>query len=296
MLVALVMGALMLPRGVRPVELPLPRVDARVLTQVESADDARAARAHRVPLSPQVRELGSAVRDFNVHQARGVEAFEAGKVRTAIETLVPPLLADPEALLSLRAVQMDEFLSEVHRFEATGTPSPELDALGGSFLRSMEQVGWVSEHRVLLDDSSLRVAFKLSWNGVVGVTARPEFAPSLDETRALYTFYLQNPHPSEQASALFESALRGAHDRKACDALLAGRALAAERWRLEKIERLGAVDATYPLAYARGIAQFHLERYGDAARSFEAYLAANPEGPYALRAKNYLKAALELGS
>jgi TolA-binding protein len=52
------------------------------------------------------------------------------------------------------------------------------------------------------------------------------------------------------------------------------------------------LDPTYPAAYALGIAHFRRGAYPASAQAFRDWVDAHPEGPYALRAKNFLRAAL----
>jgi hypothetical protein len=215
------------------------------------------------------------------------------EARENIERILPHVVEPPDDLLRLRAVQLESFLVEVERYEAGGEPSPELVAVGGNFIRRMEQVGWCKDHKVVLTNAERRAAFKQAWNGIVGVGARERFALTLDETRALYTLYLAHPHAPESAKQAIESARRAAKDKAACDALDAGERLASEGWRLEKLQRLGTLDPEYPLAYARGVSQFRMGRFDASAQSFEAWLKDHPEGPWTLRARNHLKAALD---
>ena len=84
-----------------------------------------------------------------------------------------------------------------------------------------------------------------------------------------------------------------AKDKVTCDALEAGENLAAEAWRLDKINKLGAIDPAYPLAYAQGVAQFRLGHFEASVEAFEAWVKEHPDGAYVLRARNYLRAALE---
>src|SRR5262249_27772124 len=159
--------------------------------------NARAERARHTPLPSDVRELGSSIRELNRREARAEDAPSFTIARNAIDRAVPRVLVEhgPEALLNLRAAQLDAFLDAVHRYE-TGGPkaaqSDELAELAGSFITRMTDVGWcdAATHRCVLDDDERRVAFKLTWNGVAGVSERNEFRPTLDETRVLYAFYL----------------------------------------------------------------------------------------------------------
>lgn len=295
LVVALTFGALMLPRAAIPEVVPAPVVDERALAEVVRADAARAARARAQGLDSAVRELGSLVREFNKAEAQGDDAARLGSARTAIDQALAPLATkDVEKIRELRAVQLEAFLDEVRAFERgpADRSTDELVALGGAFVDRMRAVGWARGRRVLLDESERRVAYKLAWNGIAGVDRRPELALSLDETRVLYGLYFRLPHAPETQIRAFEAARRGARDSAACDALSAGEHLAAESWRLERIQRFAAIDPTYPAAYAKGIAQFHLRKFLAASDAFEAALRDHPDGPYATKAKNFMRASL----
>jgi TolA-binding protein len=283
----------MVPRATAPSAVPLPHVDVRALDRVVETDRRLADEARRTPLPAEVRDLGSAMRELIAREVRGDDAASMREARENIERILPHVVEPPDDLLRLRAVQLESFLVEVERYEAGGEPSPELVAVGGNFIRRMEQVGWCKDHKVVLTNAERRAAFKQAWNGIVGVGARERFALTLDETRALYTLYLAHSHAPESAKQAIESARRAAKDKAACDALDAGERLASEGWRLEKLQRLGTLDPEYPLAYARGVSQFRMGRFDAAAQSFEAWLKDHPEGPWTLRARNHLKAALD---
>ena len=122
---------------------------------------------------------------------------------------------------------------------------------------------------------------------------RPELAPTLDEERVLYTFFLRAPHAPEAVRARFDAARRGARDAAACRAIDEGERMAAEAWRATKIRALGAIDPAYPTPFALGVA---LQRAGEApaaSAAFRAWLDAHPDGPWTLRARNHLRAALD---
>jgi len=143
-----------------------------------------------------------------------------------------------------------------------------------------------------MDEATLRVMFKLAFNAATQLEGLPDFEPTLDELRVLYTFYLQHPHAPDKARAQLDQHRKTAHTEKECKLIDASERLAAETWRLEKIEKLEKIDPAYPTAYARGVQLFRLDRYGDSARAFETWLDAHPDGPFTLRARNHLRAAL----
>jgi TolA-binding protein len=152
--------------------------------------------------------------------------------------------------------------------------------------------GWIDDHAVLMSEIEQRVAFKLAWNAATQLEGLPDFALTLDETRALYTFYLQHPHAPDPVRAQLDAHRKSAKGAKECAMLDAGERLAAESWRLEKIEKLEKLDPEYPAAYARGVELYRMERYGEAARAFETWLDAHPDGPFTLRARGHLRAAI----
>lgn len=170
--------------------------------------------------------------------------------RRHVDAALVELLGGPdsgrEELLNLRAIQLDEFLAEVHRLPTPSGTSRELGELAGNFLESMKVDGWYDGRSLVPGDDVLRVMFKEMWNTLVGLQQRPDMAPTLDEARVLYAFYLLHPHPSramreslvESRRAVSELGHGGAYER-------AERA-AVEAWRIERIGRLGVLDRRIP--------------------------------------------------
>ncbi len=308
--VAILVGALVLPRATPPREVPLPAADARALDQRISEDRARAERARAIPLDANVRALGSAVRAFHAAEAEDSDLTALAYDRDRIRALAPIALAvgGVEGILTLRALQLEEFLATVAHFEVTGQRTRELDEVTGSFIRSEMRVGWCRDRSgakvswppdgrpkiVLEDDASRRAAFKLTWNAEVGMESRPELALALDETRALYAFYLLHPHAPENQVAALDAARRGAADASTCERIDGGERLAAAAWALKKMKELAAKDPAYPFAFARGILLYHQQQYDSSASAFHEWLDAHPDGRYALRARNYEIAARSL--
>jgi hypothetical protein len=290
--VALVLGALLLPRRAAPESVPLPIADRGALARVVAADTDLAERARREPLPGEVRALGSAVRAFHTREAADADSQQLFDARRAVDAaLVDVLRGGIEPLVALRAVQLEGFLGEVQKFEATGRRSPELDALAGAFVRSLTIEGWCEGHTLAPDATVLRVMFKHMWDAFLGLDARAELRPTLDEERALYAFYLSHPHPSKTMREAIAAARRGAHDQRSCVALDEAERAATEAWRLEHIARLASLDPAYPADYARGVASFRRGDFGTSAAAFGAWLQAHPDGPLALRAQNFLRAA-----
>jgi hypothetical protein len=317
LLVALVMAALALPRAIPPRELPLPLVDAAAVARQIALDHRLAESARRRPLDATVRALGEAIRQFNAAEVRD-DVASATRYRSEIGVALRGAeeasrdsqgASNFEPILELRAVQTEDFLTEVARFERTGVRSPELDQLAGTFLPAMIRVGWAREPggglatyppkgplKIILDDEERRAAFKQTWDKVAGVSERPELVLSLDESRALYSFYLRHPHaPESQRSAL--GLARGqARDAETCARIDDGERVATFGWVLAKLKELSLLDPSYPLAYARGIALFHRHEYAASAEAFRTWLDQHPDGPWTLRAQNYLLAAERAGT
>lgn len=286
-------AAFLAPRPAPPDVVPVPEVDGVALRREITRDSALAAGARSAPLPSQVREFGSLIRDWNKLESDGADASRISESRGALDRLLPTLLASGvEPLRALRAVQLEAFLAEVRRFETTGAISAELQALGGPFIERMRAVGWIRGRHVLLTEEERRVAYKSTWNGIAGVEKRADFAVTLDETRVLYGLYFRLPHAPEPQIRAFDAARKGAKDRAACDAIAAGERLSAENWRLDRIQRFANLDPSYPVAFAKGVAQFRMRKFLASADSFENHLRERPSGPYALKARNFQRAAV----
>ncbi len=295
-LVGVLLAALLFPREVPPDDVPLPDLDLHKLAETERADDARAANAKQAPLDADVRALGEAIRQFNATEAKNPPNAPWPELRQHVDEARNLARAHgAEALLDLRAAQLSRFLEEVAAWRKTGQSSSELEAEGGGFIRRMTMAGYAKDRWLALADHELRVAFKLKWNSVVRLDDDPAFKPTLDESRALYTFYILHPHATESARETFAAARKNAHTQADCDALGAGERIASETWRLEKIERLAQIDPTYPAAYARGVALYRAAKFEQSARAFEEWLRVHPDGPLTLRARNHLRAAIAAG-
>ncbi len=292
--VALTLGMLLLPRSTPPDSVPLPLADSRQLARIAAADHQLAERARSEPLPGPVRALGSALRAFHDLEAQGAEVRDLGRARSDVDrALVDASTSGDDALLRLRAVQLEGFLDELRRFESTGVESPELAALGGGFVRSMRLEGWCEGHALAAPEPVRRAMFKQMWNGFLKLDSHKELATPLDELRALYAFYLARPHSPQATRDALAAARLGATDARACQAVAKSERLGIEAWRLERVRRLAAVDPAYPGAYALGVASYRHGDYGAAAEAFRVWLTDHPDGPFALRAQGYLRAAVD---
>ncbi len=285
-------GMLLFPRQAMPDALPLPVPDPQGLKQARDTDLALAAKGRSETLPGAVRALGSALRDFHTLELTAAQPGELTKARHAIDAaLIDAATIGDEPLLELRAVQLEVFVTEVDRFAATGVESPELGALAGPFVRSMRNEGWCEGHRLVLTRPQLRASFKQMWNSILDLDDKPPFALSLDERRALFSLRLSRPRlPSRTRDALV-LAKQSARDGRACAALEQSEQKSLERWSLEHIDRLAAVDPLYPADYARGVASLRASDFDAAARFFHQWLSDHPDGALTLRARSYLRLA-----
>jgi TolA-binding protein len=287
--------ALLMPRASAPETVPLPQVDERALAQVRDADRALAARARSERLAPELLAVGTGFRGVQLVEASGTPDEDATvRARTELNDALRVLRQrDPamEGLVTLRAVQLEAFLVEVARFEASGESTRELQELAGAFVDRMRAVGWVEGTKLVPDERQLRVAYKAMWNAVVGDLSK-SLALTLDEQRALYSLYLAKPHPAESRRAELEAERRVAKTEADCSRAAVSARRATERWRAEKIRQLGRIDPSYPTDYALGVAYYREEQYDLAVAAFRSWVDAHPDGPWSLRAKNHLKAAI----
>jgi TolA-binding protein len=290
--VAFVLGVLLLPRRALPDSVPLPIADPGELVRIAAADHLRAEDARRELLPGPVRALGTALRNFHTMEAAEGETHDLYRAKQAVDdALLAALGGGTEPLLELRAVELEGFLDEMHHFETTGEQSAELKALAGAFVRSLTTEGWCDGHTVAPGDDALRTMFKQMWNALLGVEGKAGLAPTLDEQRAVYAFYISHAHPPRAMREALDAARRGARDATACAAVAEAERAATESWRIERINRLGAVDPAYPTEYARGVASYRRGDFGASVRAFQTWLRDHPGGPLALRAQNYLRSA-----
>jgi hypothetical protein len=290
--VAITLGMLLLPRQALPDAVPLPVTDGRALAHAAAVDHELAEQARRQPLSGPIRALGSALRDLHRLEVGAGGTLTVTQVRQNVDArLAEALSGGYDALLRLRAVQLESFLAEVRRFEETHVQSDELVGVAGGFVRSMENEGWYDGRSFAASDGALRAMFKEMWNALLRLDQERAFAPPLDEERSLYALYLSRPHAAPAMRDAIVAARRGARDARTCEAVAEADRIAVETWRIERISRLATIDPTYPALYARGVANLRRGEFVHAADDLGTWLSEHPDGPLALRARAYLRAA-----
>jgi hypothetical protein len=208
------------------------------------------------------------VRRFGQSSAKGEDTTRdqddiRSRVKVVLDSNQAPLL------LKLRAVQTQYFFAALRQFEQGRKPSSELDELGGDFVAHATKSHWLdSAGRLLPDEATLRVLFRLRWADLIGKRTVYPFAPSLNEWRIYYRFLLQHPEPQggqADASAPEEDATR-----------------------LRIATALGRKDPDYPVDMAEGYLLYRLGDDEGAAVSYRRHLSKHQGGPYALLAQNYL--------
>lgn len=274
------------PRSVDPVELPEPALSPRALERVARHDEALAVQAEAEAAREQaldfdVRALGSAIRAYGLADANGDDLVVTAARTKVAEAAQRARAHGEEPLAKLRAFQQRAFLRALRHWEAKGVERPDLRELGGAFVAMAGRNGWVSEGAMIMDEPVRRALFKKRWNELT-MTRGPRFDLDVDEHRALLRFLLRNPPRSELDANARPRGVKP-HERAA---------FAAGQYQMKKIEELAAVDPAYPADLARGVVLYGLHRYATATELFRRHLDAHPDGPFALRAQNYLKATL----
>jgi len=262
---ALLAALLVIPRPVRPAEIPLPTVDRAEERRAKAVERGRLERARTEPLPFLVRAVGEAVRSFGRAEATGDR--EGVRLVREIRDRVTEARRShgDEPLLALRAAQSDLFLRAVGAVRAGGAHE-ELRELGGAFTLRLSDAPGILDR---LHPSELDCLFSVRWARLAGLIEARPFAPSLNQWRLYYRTLLRHP------DLLGEKQL----DRRR-EAMLA------------TVGALARIDPDYPHDLGRGVLQYQLGNPAAAVKHFRIHLARHPGGEYRLRAQNYLVKAL----
>lgn len=265
---ALLLTLLVVPRPVAPDVLPVPRVDRREQGRVREQEATRASSARRTQLPYEVRAVGESVRRYGSIASLGRKDGDA-ELRTLRNRVHDARQrSGNEPLLRLRALQTELFVQALDAWEATGEESQELRELGGDFLGQASREGFLGSRAHLdLSVEERRVVFRLRWNELTQLQKEDPFAPSLNEKRAYYRLLLEHPpaHLDTRGATLRDSKI---------------------------VNALVSQDPEYPGLFARGVIASRLGRYAQAAEYFRQHLESRPDGPWRVRARNHLAAAL----
>lgn len=261
--IAVAAALLALPRATTPNVLPLPLPDAARLRAELGIDAARASEARRNGLSFEVRAVGDALRRFGLASRERRE--RQALIRRDLRDYAARALSreGPKPLLALRALQTELFTASAARFAEHGESSAELDALGGDFVETALENGWLVKGAPI-DAVAFASLFRARWNELTGLDGHPAFAVTLDDFRARFAFLLERGEGN---------AARGKLQRA-------------------QVEKLAARDQDYPADFARGVLLYRAHAYEASAEAFRRHLERHPDGPWTLRAKNHLLAAL----
>ena len=263
---ALVAAALGAPRATEPLVLPLPEPHRATLARKATQDRARVQSAREHGLSYAVRAVGEALRRYGA--AAAAKSGETPRLLAKLRGLMHDELAQQhtEELLALRAAQTELFVGATHTWEHSGREDNELTELGGDFCELARGSGWLEDRQLVLEDDERALLFRSRWNELTGVADTPPFVATLDEQRARFSLLLRHPSGKGHAERLNRQ--------------------------LGYVEALEKLDQDYPGAFARGVLYYRAEAYDASAEAFRIALAARPDGPWSLRAKNHLLDAL----
>lgn len=272
------------PRNASPHHIPAPRIDWATHEANKAEEQALAREAQTEVLDVDVRAVGGELRKYNLAAAQN-DQMTLMEVRTSLVRAVYKALPQGDRpLQALRAYQAYRFVEELHAWTKSGEVSEELRALGGDFITALERNAWCGPpdesggRTLLMSDDVLVALYKDRWNDLTGLGQNPAFALTVDENRLRFGFLLAFP---------FRKKLYGPAEAE-LTAFKVGQA------RLATITKLTAVDPAYPAAYARGIVHFQMGRWELASAAFKQHLEEKEDGPYTLRARNYLRNSLSL--
>jgi hypothetical protein len=261
--VAAISAALLVPRPVPPDFVPPPVIDRVEQRELRDVEVERARRA-RAGLPLEVRSVGEAFRRYG-HAAYGSPAL-LPQIEAQLRRLAGEAIArdGAERFLELRALELQLFQQALR--EGGSEPTPAAIELGGGLLRLGFARGWFEPAPAGADPGEVGALFRIYWAEVLGLMRQHPFMPTLNEWRAYYRFLLARP-------------TSGGPDR---DGDL-GR-------KLEYVAALAQHDQEYPADLARGIFLYQRGAPAAAASALRRHLERFPDGPWALRAKNYLAA------
>jgi hypothetical protein len=257
---------LAIPRAAEPSLVPLPQPDRRVLARQRAEETRLSDEARRVPLSFEVRAVGDAFRRLGAGTVVG-QGVPNGTLRD-LQKLAAGALAtgNGRPLLALRSVQSELFVAAARDWDTSGKVGTELRELGGDFPEIAEQRGFRKGGRLVLDDEELGTLFRMRWCELTGTKGSPPLAPSLDELRSFYALLLAHSAPGGDPGS--------------------------DRVGLLAVAALSKLDPRYPAALARGVLLYRSGAQAAAANAFRDQLSQQEDGPFRLRARNHLLAAL----
>jgi hypothetical protein len=257
-------AALVVPRKVEPDVIPLPVIDRAEQRERRDLEHGRVEHA-QAGLPLEVRSVGEAFR--RVGQAGFGGTGAADQFRSQLRRLAELARErhGDEKLLELRAVQAELFARALLEGSG-GEPAPALRELGGSFFKLGAARGWFAMGPSAASSDEVRSLFQIYWGETLGWSRRQPYAPTLNEWRVYFRFLLARPPPDgpDRAGDLQQ--------------------------KLGYVAALAQYDQDYPAHLARGVILYQIGAYPESAVELGQHLSQQPDGRWALRARNYLAA------
>ena len=257
---SLLSAMIILPRPTRPRWLPLPVVSSEALSRADEHSQALAQSAQATALPVSTRTVGELYRRLNLALLESGKSAKVVREDLRLVTQTEIKAGRTHELLTLRALQSELFLSEVHRFERTGQVSPELTELAADIGKKMAQYWQTPSGKLTLSDADLRLLFRVRWGQLTGTHRLQPFGPSLEEFKGYFSIYLR-PGP--------EAALAAAE-------------------RSNTVRALGKMDRSYPSEFALGVLALDAGDFSSAESRFSSFLQSTQSGPYSHLAENHL--------
>lgn len=254
---------LVVPRRVEPSWVPPPRVDRLEQRQLQELEARRSVRA-RAGLPLELRAVGEAFRHFGRVSSAQDASPELARSALLAQLAIARERHGDEPLLELRALQTELFVAALQA-RSDAEPTPERVELGGSLFTLGVERGWFERGPVRARPDELGTLFRVYWADVLQLRRHP-FAPTLNEWRAYYRFLLSQPNRDPRTRE---------HDLQL---------------QLGYVAALAREDLEYPSYLARGVLLYQRGRIAEASAQFVSHLEQQPDGPWTLRAKNYLAA------
>jgi len=266
--VALLAGWLALPQGTMPNYLPLPTVSEPDLVRAIEQQKSEAEQARQHALAYEARAVGESLRQLGrlAHGGEPIDIERRNRFRKFAKDVRREVGDTP--LKQLRSIQTELFLAALADWEKHGDETDDLIELGGDFIAVASELGWAKVVKGGKPSLSLerdeRVAlFVTRWTDLAGLTD--------DATLRLAPVW---PIIALCARLRLPLSELGVRD-------------------LSLVRRLKMLAPNYPEQLSRGLIYAHLGERTQAIEAFQSHLAAHPDGPYALRARNHLVYALE---
>jgi hypothetical protein len=273
--VALVGALLVVPRSVEPRDLPRLHLDRSALIDARARLDVR----RNVPVSDdlQAQLFEARYRAFGRAETTSQDGAPDDSAVALVEVARGFRASDQAAYVATRDRLSAAFVDAALAWIRDGADAAPLVELAGPFARSFESVGWTRQALAREPglDLALLALFERRYRKIT-LADDPLLAPDPFAERALSALMLAHPPRRTVDSAQPEET-----------AVLDGALV------LRRIDDVAKVAPEYPTLFAKGIVLYQMGRYEAAAGAFDQYLAANPRGPYRLRAINHLRAAVE---